>query len=281
MTGDAPPHLLVVGHITHDRVIRDGAVHEHMGGAGSFAALAGARMGHTTALVTAAPANHPYRATLERAELAGVHVARSRTITTFELRYQGAKRHVRLCERAAMLSVTDVPPPCRWASVVYLGPVAGEMAPEIVGDFAGFVVAGLQGWLRVVDDDGRVGPLQPDRVPDLVHRLPAKLGLASLSEDDHPRADALARALAARGITTAVTRGAAGATLFPAARGQTPAPLTIAPVVTREVDPTGAGDVFALVLGLTLRAGHTLAQAGAEAAAAASRVVQGPGLGGL
>jgi len=49
----------------------------------------------------------------------------------------------------------------------------------------------------------------------------------------------------------------------------------------REVDPTGAGDVFGVVLTLELAHGKPLPAAGAAAAAAAARVVEGPGLGTL
>jgi len=49
----------------------------------------------------------------------------------------------------------------------------------------------------------------------------------------------------------------------------------------REVDATGAGDVFGVVLTLELAQGRPLAVAGRTAAAAAARVVEGPGLGTL
>jgi sugar/nucleoside kinase (ribokinase family) len=49
----------------------------------------------------------------------------------------------------------------------------------------------------------------------------------------------------------------------------------------REVDPTGAGDVFGVVLTLELAHGKQLVAAGRAAAWAAARVVEGPGLGTL
>jgi len=48
-----------------------------------------------------------------------------------------------------------------------------------------------------------------------------------------------------------------------------------------EIDPTGAGDVFGVVLTLELARAATLAAAGRAAAAAAARVVEGAGLGTL
>jgi 1D-myo-inositol 3-kinase len=49
----------------------------------------------------------------------------------------------------------------------------------------------------------------------------------------------------------------------------------------RERDPTGAGDVFGLVLATALGRGSSPQQAGQLAALAAARVVEGPGLGTL
>jgi sugar/nucleoside kinase (ribokinase family) len=47
------------------------------------------------------------------------------------------------------------------------------------------------------------------------------------------------------------------------------------------VDPTGAGDVFGLVLALSLAGGAAPTEAATLAAGAAARVVEGPGLGRL
>jgi sugar/nucleoside kinase (ribokinase family) len=49
----------------------------------------------------------------------------------------------------------------------------------------------------------------------------------------------------------------------------------------QQVDPTGAGDVFALILGLASWAGRAPLDAARRAASAAARVVEGPGLGSL
>jgi sugar/nucleoside kinase (ribokinase family) len=74
----------------------------------------------------------------------------------------------------------------------------------------------------------------------------------------------------------AITRGARGATLrAPAGAWE------IAAAPADEVDPTGAGDVFGVVLALGLAAGQSPPAAAAQAAQAAARVVEGPGLGRL
>ena len=76
--------------------------------------------------------------------------------------------------------------------------------------------------------------------------------------------------------TAAVTRGARGAMLWTAREC-----IDVPAAPAHEVDPTGAGDVFGVVLTLELANGKPLAAAGRAAAAAAARVVEGPGLGTL
>src|SRR6185369_16167564 len=96
------------------------------------------------------------------------------------------------------------------------------------------------------------------------------------SEEDHPGVEGLAALLVARGATVAITRGARGAKLMTATES-----VEIPAAPAREVDPTGAGDVFGVVLTLELARGKPLGVAGRAAAAAAARVVEGPGLGTL
>jgi 1D-myo-inositol 3-kinase len=107
-------------------------------------------------------------------------------------------------------------------------------------------------------------------------RSPA-LNLAILSEEDHPDAESVAARFIARGALVAVTRGARGATLQATAAGR----WEIPPAPAVEIDPTGAGDVFGVVLALGLASGKAPADAGADAAWAAARVIEGPGLGRL
>ena len=134
--------------------------------------------------------------------------------------------------------------------------------------------AGLQGWLRRVRDDGLVEPAALAEAAE-VRDLPP-LDVAIISELDHPDGEAVVQSCVASGGTAAITRGARGATLI---GGGERVEIPAAPA--REVDPTGAGDVFGVVLTLELARGKPLAVAGRAAAAAAARVVEGPGLGTL
>jgi sugar/nucleoside kinase (ribokinase family) len=259
--------LLVVGHVTRDEV--DGGI--RLGGAASYAALAAACLGHETALVTVAPPDDPLLEPLRRAPRLHLHCIPSDVMTTFALDYAGGQRRLWLRRRARALALDDVPAAWRRPRIAYVGPVAGECDGAFAQRLeARFVGAGLQGWLRRVREDGLVEPATPAEAESL------GLDVAVISELDHPDGETFALSNVAPGGTVAVTRGARGATLI---RGgeRVDVPASAA----REVDPTGAGDVFGVVLTLALAHGRTSADAGRAAADAAARVVEGPGLGTL
>jgi len=135
------------------------------------------------------------------------------------------------------------------------------------------ILVGAQGWLRAVDACGHVGAALPEQLLNM-HRV----HLVCLSQDDHPNAEHLAAKLSQRHVVVVLTRGAQGATLF-TEQGATvfdvPAPAA------KEVDATGAGDVFCLIMGLALYEGMSPKEAACRAARAGALVAEGPGLGAL
>jgi hypothetical protein len=212
---------------------------------------------------------------LRRAPRLSLHCVASDAMTTFALDYAGGNRRLWLRRRARQLSLDDIPAACRRPRVAYVGAVAGECDGAFVRGLQGlFVGAGLQGWLRRFGDDGLVEPARLAETPEV--QDPPPLQVAILSEEDHPGAEGLAAGLVARGATVAITRGARGARLIAEAEC-----VEIPAAPAREIDATGAGDVFGVVLTLQLAEGKPLAVAGRAAAAAAARVVEGPGLGTL
>lgn len=264
----ARPTLLVLGHVTRDRFGSE----TRLGGAAAFAARAATLFGIDTALVTVAPPWAPELAELAALPAERVRVRPSDTITTFALEYSGEERALSLHGRARPLGPSDVPPEWRGADVVFMGSVAGECDEALVAAFPDAFVCGcLQGWLRAPE----LGPVRARELPGSC-AVPRSLRASTLSRSDHPRAEAIARELARRDVITALTDGRRGVTVYTASeRFEVPA----APA--HEVDPTGAGDVFSLVFGLSLWAGHAPLPAATRAALAAARVVEGPGLGEL
>ncbi len=266
MTPNDRPQLLVLGHVTRDEI--GGEI--RLGGAVSYAAQAAVRLGVETALVTVAPPDDPLLAPLLRLPGLHLHCVPSAVMTTFALAYAGGRRTLVLKERAASLAPGDIPVAWRPAPIAYIGPVTGECDRALIASLgARFIGAGLQGWLRRAGPEGQI---EPALLPEALD--PPRVQLAVVSEEDHPDLDGIAARFAAAGTIVAITRGARGATLIaPAGRIEVPA----APA--HEIDPTGAGDVFGVVLTLRLAAGASLAEAAGTAAEAAARVVEGPGLG--
>lgn len=269
---DETPRLLVLGHATRDELPGSNRAEARLGGAVSYAAQAAVRLGVPTALVTVAPPADPLLAPLREVPHLQLACTASDVMTTFVLSYDRGQRHLALVRRAASLAPADVPEAWRRTPVAYVGPVAGECDSALLASLgARFVGVGLQGWLRRTGPGGAIIPALLAEALD-----PPPVQLAIVSELDHPEVEAVAARFVARGATVAITRGARGATLLsPGGRLEIPA----APA--HEVDPTGAGDVFGAVLTLRLSEGASLVEAGTEAAAAAARVVEGPGLGRL
>ena len=105
---------------------------------------------------------------------------------------------------------------------------------------------------------------------------PPRLFGVVFSELDHPDAEAIAKRFAHRARVVALTRGAGGADLLVDG-----ASLFVPAEPAEEVDPTGAGDVFGLVLALAMHHGAPAHEAARLAAIAAARLVEGPGIGRL
>lgn len=256
------PRLLTVGHVTWDRRGRE----DVLGGSASYASLAARKLGwEAGALTSAGPDFAPAR------DLAGVEVfvePASQT-TRFQNDYdgQGTRRQV-LIARAGDIDLTGLPDRWRNPDALLLGPVAGELQAFPVSAFeAGGVGAIGQGWLRDVASDGLVSPREwSSAARDLagVHAL-------FLSEFDLPRGRSAREFLQFVPIVV-LTRGWEGVTLFThdAARDVPSLPR-------QEVDPTGAGDVFAAAFLVRYHEVGDPEDACAFAACAASCVVEGVG----
>jgi sugar/nucleoside kinase (ribokinase family) len=262
-------HLVVCGHVTTDLI----AGERRLGGAATFAALAAAHLGVPTSLLTSAPDDFALLRPVREARGLECSIVPSAEATTFELGYSPAGRCLRLLERATTLSPSHVPPSFVGADAAYVAPVFDECGPELVRALgARTVCVGLQGWLRSAGENGVVRPTLPG---DLEARL-AGAGICVYSVEDLPGAEGLAARMAGAGKLVALTRAEHGATLYSAA-GREDIPAAPA----REVDPTGAGDVFGAVLTVGLAHGLSPRTAGIRAAEAAAWVVEGPGLGRL
>jgi 1D-myo-inositol 3-kinase len=261
------PRLLVVGHITWDKA----RVGEVLGGSAAYGALAAARLGWDAAVLTSAGRDFdPER------DLPGipVYVGASDATTRFHNSYDAAgERRQVLSARAADIDLSVLPDAWRDPEVLLLGPMTGEIGAGFATAFeAGLVGAQAQGWLRSFGDGGEVSPREWTSVAaDL-----AGVHVLFLSDRDMPQAAARARGFLASVPMVALTRGWEGLTLH-TREGQNEIPT----LPREEVDPTGAGDVFAAAFLVRYHETHDTLEAAAFAACAASCAVEEVGAAGI
>lgn len=257
------PRLLSLGHVTRDRITG----RDVLGGAVSYAALCAQRLGWEAGIATAAgPEFDAAR------ELPGVaaFVVRGNATTRFVNTYDddGGRRQV-LEARAPDVEPALVPDAWRAPDALLLAPVARELGPRAARGFEAATVGALaQGFVRAFDSSGAVSARAWEGAAadlDGVHVL-------FVSEHDLPDAEAAARALVRLVPMVALTRGWRGLTLFTAR-----AEHQVASLPRAEVDPTGAGDVFAAAFLVRYHECGDPLEAAAFAACAASCAVEGVG----
>jgi 1D-myo-inositol 3-kinase len=240
------PDFLAIGHAARD--IQPGG-DWRLGGSVAFAALTASRLGLKSAVVTSGPGE--LLAELTRA-LPDVQVSAIPSVeaTTFENVYTNGVRRQYLRGRAATISLDAVPPRWRAAPMILLAPLIGEVEPEVADELScsncALLAATPQGWLRRTDSIGRVSPAPFDMAGRILPFLQAMIlsyedvivdAMTQGVEQAHELVSDWARVVP----LVVVTRGAAGALLFQ--KGHQPRAFPGYPA--REVDPTGAGDVFA------------------------------------
>jgi 1D-myo-inositol 3-kinase len=224
------PRLVAVGQVTRDA--REGG--DVLGGAVTYAALCAQRLGWRAAILTCCgPDVDP------RSELPGIDVLAqpSGQTTRFRNEYDAGGRRQRLLARASDISVDGLADAWRETDVLLLGPVAGEVPPRAALAFrAGLVGVALQGFLRAFDADGSVRP-RPLTDPQSVL---AGVHVVFFSIEDVGGERTAARALLAHVPLVVVTLGALGVELH-----SPEGVRRVAGLPRPELDPTGAGDVFA------------------------------------
>lgn len=258
------PEFLAVGHVTKDLLPGGGYT---IGGTVTYAALTACGLGLSAATFTSASVDLDLPSLLPGV---AVRVVPSSVTTTFENIYQGQRRQQFLHCTAARLSASDLPLAWREASTVLLGPLVGELGLDWLQAFPSALVGVTpQGWMRQWDADGKVSkkPWQD------AERILSSVDVLVFSEQDVGRDEVVIQRYLEMAQIGVVTRGRRGATVFwagswrhfPAFRAQ-------------EVDPTGAGDVFAAAFLARLGETGDPFEAAPFANCAASFSIEGPGV---
>lgn len=224
-----PIDYLIIGHITQD-ITPSGYT---LGGTASYAALTARACGLRVGVVTSCAPDAP----LDALNGIPLSIVAAEQTTTFENIPTPFGRIQRLHHRAELLDYSHVPVPWRSAKIVHLAPIAQEVDPTIVRYFSNAILGVTpQGWMRTWDSAGRVSFTDWTESSFVLERS----DIAVMSIEDVLNDESRIEALLASIRILAVTEGAAGARIY--WNGDV---RNFRPPQVKEVDPTGAGDIFA------------------------------------
>jgi sugar/nucleoside kinase (ribokinase family) len=224
-----PIDYLVVGHITID-ITPDGPT---LGGTAAYVALNAKQHGFRVGIFTSFGNELPLDV------LSEIQVVNCPTIksTTFENRYTEEGRVQLIRAVAEPLDIATIPTPWKRAKIIHLAPVANEIPvfdPTILK--ADLLCATPQGWLRRWDAKGLVSPeKQNEEIEPIL-----QASVVVLSSEDLAHDEDLIEWYAHKTKILAITEGSKGSRLY--WNGDI-RKFSSRRVV--EVDPTGAGDIFA------------------------------------
>lgn len=238
-----PVDYLVIGHLSTD-MVADGF---RLGGTAAFSALTARALGMRTGVVTA------WAGDLPSDQLNGiiVHSIPTDQNTTFENVYTTSTktdlgRTQYLHRLAPRINLQDVPMGWRKSPIIHLGPIAQELDSNLPGDFSPALLALTpQGWMRSWDENGLVTPSRWEGAETVLSAAGAVV--ISLEDVDGDEDEIERLSLATRVL--AVTEGPAGARLYwhnDLRRFRAP--------LKKEMDATGAGDIFAAAFFIRLLA---------------------------
>jgi sugar/nucleoside kinase (ribokinase family) len=224
------PDYVVIGTVCQD-ITDSGFV---IGGTVAYSGLTAARLGRKTGAITSFADDFA----VERM-LPGIQIMRQRSsvTTTYQNVYVNGQRQQYVRAVADQVENALVPDQWKDARIVHLGPLVQEVQPDIIDLFPHSLIGITpQGWMRRWDDTGRVYPTRWSPPDGLLQRTQAVI----LSEEDVGGDLSIIEEYAQLGEVLVLTSGWKGSSVY--CGGQ----VTYIPARdTQEIDPTGAGDVYA------------------------------------
>lgn len=250
---------LVVGHLCRDLLPDGGST---VGGTVAYSGRLAHALGYKTAVLTSTDEDYDLEQVLPGIQ---VHNVVSESATTFSNIYTPDGRVQIVHAVANPITTADIPAGWQDIPLVHLGPLVNRVDPEMIDSFPNSMVCLTpQGWMRRWHDDGRVFARQWEQAQ---YYLP-KAAAVILSTEDLLDDEMLIQYRAWSKLLV-ITRGWDGCTVFQGDQiHHIPAPTV------KEVEPTGAGDIFATAFFLRFReSGGDALAAGAYANVVAAQSV--------
>ncbi len=232
---------LVIGHVARDLTNGDFTV----GGTVAYSARAARALDCRVGVVTSASPDLDLGQVLD-----GVLIARSPAPTTTTFRNTRTPNGRRQMLYSLAETLTPKMLPSHWrvspgSGIVHVGPIARECDVALASAFGdAFVGVTPQGWMRRWNESGHVSACSWEEAEPWLTRADAVV----LSDEDLGGDESLIARYASQTRLLVVTRGTTGCSV--STRGQT---RSFSAPSVRELDSTGAGDVFAAAFFVALQ----------------------------
>lgn len=254
---------LIIGNITKD----DTPAGAELGGTSSYAAHCAHKLGQRTAMIAGIGDDAPALTSLNGVEITRIP---HKVTDSFENIYTGDIRQQKWRVQGARITASDIPSVWRRAAIVHFAPIGQEFSPALVAKFPDSLrCATLQGWLRGRDSDHNViFKIHPELMAQL-----SQFDMIVASLSDFFGDVSLMHTMLSAVKLGIETLGAAGCKIYQ--NGEvSPVPTIAQP----DIDPTGAGDVFAAAFFIQYHQTEDALFAAKFANACASLSVGGKGL---
>ncbi len=258
--------FLVVGHLVQD-VVPDGFT---VGGTTTYSSITARNLGRKPGIVTRVAPDFVLPPSLHDITVHRIPAAHT---TTFHNVYHQGHRQQFLLARAEVLQPEDIPSDWVNTSIVHLGPLDRELDSRFAQLFPRSLVGVTpQGWLREWDSTGRIRMRPWEEAREILPHVEVLV----LSEEDLNGNIGLIDEYKCLTRIAVMTQGPRGCTVFTCDESR-----QVPGFPVEEVDPTGAGDVFAAAFLIRLEETQDPYQAARFANATASFCVQAPGATGI
>jgi len=273
---DIDVDLLLIGPITQDLVGQERESSYTLGGTVTFAAITALRLGRSPTILSSVAVDTDLSTLPPEIDL---HILPSPATTTFANVYHNDGRIQYCYAQSSTIYAAHVAAALRSPRVVLLGPLANEVDASVASIFETdtLVAAVPQGWMRRWDESGRVFSKPWESEAAILPYLDV---LVLSQEDIDYDLSRLDRAFKTVPLVI-LTEYRDGSTVYARGKSGELESVRIPPRSANEVDPTGAGDIFATAFLLRLQETNDPIQSARFANVTASFGVEAQGVSGI